>query len=100
MQQESSVLYNRIRFIEMVLDGSIVMKNKDEEMLVKELKTLKFEADRDGYDYLLNTPIKMFTSKHTASLRAKYTDLVAATKALAAKPIKDIWMGELKELCS
>jgi DNA topoisomerase-2 len=98
MQQESSVLYNRIRFIEMVLDGKIVMKNKDEETLVKELKGLKFELDRDGYDYLLNTAIKMFTSKHTANLMAKYTDLVAATKALADKPIKDIWLGELKEV--
>ena len=99
MKEESRLMYNKIRFIELILDNKIVFKNKEESDLVNDLKVLKFEEDKDkSYEYLLSIQIKLMTVKYIEQLRGKYTTLLTAIKQLTNTAIKDIWTSELKEL--
>jgi DNA topoisomerase-2 len=97
MNQEAKVLYNKIRFIEQVLNDKIIFKDKDEETLVKELETAKFDALPD-YGYLLNLSVLQLTKKSLSKLHASYKKLLEASKEIAATSIKDMWIRELDEL--
>jgi DNA topoisomerase-2 len=97
IEADSKLLYNKVRFIEMILEDKLVLKGKDEEQLTKELKTLKFDELPD-YDYLLNIQVRQMTAKVVADLKNKYAASVKLHKDLKATPIKDIWIAELDQL--
>ena len=98
MEAEAKKMYNKIRFIEMVLGEKIKMKDKEEEQLVAEMSQLKFDMVEGSYDYLLTTQLKSMTSKRVAELQQQYAQLLLASKTLNATSIRDIWCKELDEL--
>lgn len=99
LKSECCVLYNKIRFIEMVLNDKIVLKGKDEETLVAELESLKYDKNSSSdYDYLLNISVRQMTNKYLADLRTKYAGLLKDSEKLAATSVKDMWIKEMDEL--
>jgi DNA gyrase/topoisomerase IV subunit B len=98
MEVEKTVLYNRIRFMQSILDEKLVLKNKDEDMLCKELLAEKYDQHKDSFDYLLNTSVKSMTSGHLKDLQGKYTALCESIRKLAGTSIKTIWSQEMDEL--
>ena len=98
MEAEKLVYYNRIRFIQSVLDDKIVLKGKDEATLCKELEEMKFDEQKDSYDYLLNTSVKAMTSKQLKDLQEKYSGLCESIRVLSEKTVKVIWTEELDTL--
>jgi DNA topoisomerase-2 len=100
LEKEAPVLYNKIRFIEMVVNEKIVLKGKDEEQLCAELKQHKFDGkdQQDGFEYLLSIQVKTMTSKKILELQKDYAALLAAHKQLKDTPVKVMWERELDEL--
>ena len=98
LEVEKTFLYNRIRFIQDVLDDKIKLKGKDEEQLCKELEEEKYDKKESGYDYLLQTSVKSMTAKVVKDLQTKYAGICATIKSLSETSIKTIWMGELDQL--
>ena len=97
LKHDSQILYNKIRFLELVIANKIVLKDKEEDQLIAELKQLKFDALPD-FDYLLSIQIRQMTSKYLKDMKTKYANLVDTNNKLAETPIKTIWMNELEEL--
>ena len=99
IEQESKLLYNKILFIEMVLNDKIVLKGKDEEKLIEELRANSFDAIPD-FDYLLTIQIRNMTAKQVTDLKQKYASLLEGHKTLKSTPIGTIWCKEMDELVS
>ncbi len=97
IEQESKLLYNKIRFIEMVLNDKIVLKGKDEEKLIEELRSNSFDAIPD-FDYLLSIQIRNMTAKQVTDLKQKYASLLEGHKTLKNTSISAIWCKEMDEL--
>ena len=96
---EAKILYNKIRFIEMVINDKIKLLNKDEDVLQAECKGHKFDVGNDGsYDYLFTIQVKQMTSKKLSELQKQYAGLLAASKALKETSIAQLWCRELDEL--
>jgi DNA topoisomerase-2 len=99
MEYESMILYNKIRFIEMVITDKIKLLNKDEEALSSECKNLNFSLAHDkSFDYLLSIQIKQMTSKKIADLQKQYALMLAAINTLKNTSIAGMWYKELDEL--
>ena len=97
LQHECKIMYNKVRFIEMVLADKIVLKDKDEEVIVAELEQHKFDKVPD-YDYLLNLSVRQLTKKNLGELKSKYEKTLEQSKMIADTPIKVLWERELDEL--
>ena len=98
LEHEAKLLYNKVRFIEMVLNDKIVLKGKDEEQLTSELTSHKFDTFEGSFDYLLTVQVRHMTSKRLGELQKQYTDTLATSKALTNTKIQEIWCKELDEL--
>ena len=99
LSHEIKMLYNKIRFVQLVLNDTIKLKDKSEEQLVEQLTSSKFDPHpTNHYDYLLNIQIRHMTSKYLKDTQVKYANIVQEHKTLEATPIKSIWEKELNEL--
>ena len=82
----------------MVLNEKIVLRGKDEDQLQAELIGQKFDKFDGSYDYLLTVQVRHMTSKRLVELQKQYGETLAASKALTAAKIQEIWSKELDEL--
>ena len=98
MRHEERVLDNKIRFIQAILNETIVLKGKDEETLEKELDRLQFMRVDGKYDYLLSIQVRSMTSKRLADLQHELEQLRKAIKTLEKITPSDLWLQELKAL--
>lgn len=97
LHADCMLMYNKIRFIEMVLADKIVLKDKTEEVIVAELEKHKFDKLPE-YEYLLNLSVRQLTKKNLEELKGKYSKTLAVSKEIAETPIKTLWTRELDEL--
>jgi len=98
MRHEERVLDNKIRFIQAILNETIVLKGKDEETLEKELDRLQFMRVDGKYDYLLSIQVRSMTAKRLADLQHELEQLRKAIKTLEKITPADLWLQELKAL--
>ncbi|CAI6324758.1 unnamed protein product [Periconia digitata] len=121
MQKELDKLTNQSRFIQMIIDGKLVVSKKKKAVLVVELKKLDFtpfpkvadakaagetadaaedeEDDEPGandYDYLLGMAIWSLTQERVEKLRKQIGDKEEEVDLLIKLTPKDIWLRDLE----
>ena len=126
MQKELDKFTNQARFIQMIIDGKLVVSKKKKLVLVAELKKLNFkafpkvadaikegelapiadndeEAEEDietganAYDYLLGMPIWSLTQERIDKLNKQIGDVELAIDTLIRLSKEDIWKRDLDE---
>ncbi|KAJ5190194.1 DNA topoisomerase II eukaryotic-type [Penicillium cinerascens] len=127
LQKELEKLSNQARFIQMIIDGSLVISKKKKSVLVTELKEKGFkpiakvveaaklgedepvveeggEADNretevlsSSYDYLLGMPIWSLTQERVEKLRRQIGDREMEVDALIKLSKEDIWNQDLDD---
>jgi DNA topoisomerase II len=98
MRHDLLIMQNKTKFINEVLNDTIVLKGKDEEQLSAELTKKKYYAPEGGFDYLLSIQIRSMTSKRVDSLREQSIKLEKEIKDFEKLSLKQIWSFELDEL--
>ncbi|KKY22133.1 putative dna topoisomerase ii [Diplodia seriata] len=121
MQRELEKLSNQSRFIQMIIDGKLVVAKKKKTALVAELKKLGFkpipkneakkqgeeeefleedeESDAPGandYDYLLGMAIWSLTQERVEKLLRQIGDKELEIDVLIKKSPKDLWNEDLE----
>ncbi|KAL8802005.1 MAG: hypothetical protein Q9182_004082 [Xanthomendoza sp. 2 TL-2023] len=117
---------NQMRFIQMIIDGQLIISKRKKTDLVKELKAKNFKpigkvadatkqgelapiADNDeedeediasgasSYDYLLGMPLWSLTNERLEKLKKQIGDRELEIDALLKKTKEDLWKADLQE---
>lgn len=126
-QRELEKLSNQARFVQMIIDGSLVISKKKKHVLVNELKEKGFkpiakvadaaklgedepamededEADNhetevlsSSYDYLLGMPMWSLTQERVEKLRGQIGDKEMEIDVLIKLSKEEIWKHDLEE---
>jgi len=127
LQKELEKLSNQARFVQMIIDGSLIISKKKKSVLVTELKENNFkpiakvveakklgedepvveegeEADSretevlsSSYDYLLGMPMWSLTQERVERLRRQIGDREMEVDALIKLSKEDIWNKDLDD---
>jgi DNA topoisomerase-2 len=98
LKNDKSILYNKIRFIKLILNQTIIIKNTKKEKVIKNLEELKFQKFDNNYDYLLNLKFINLTYEKLQELKKLYEKLKTDIILFEKKEITDIWIDDLNIL--
>lgn len=93
-----TLLMNRIRFIECILNDEIVFKKQTKIQIENQLSILKFDFIDFSYNYLLNMNIYSLTKDKLDELKEKESNLQKKLNEYEKTDIRDIWLSEIDEL--
>ncbi|KAI9823861.1 MAG: DNA topoisomerase 2 [Phylliscum demangeonii] len=126
MNQSLRAMTNQARFIQMIIDGTLVVSKKKKAVLVAELRAKQFEpfpkvadaskageleavlrqeedddndetTDASAYDYLLGMAIWSLTQERIEKLRRQIGAKEAEFVALSQTEVKDLWRKDLDD---
>ena len=97
LQSELDLLRNKMKFIDMVLEGKIVIFRVKRAVLVDLLDKHRFSRIEGSYDYLIDMKLSVFTSERLDSLNTKLESVVNEIKIIEKTSEKEMWLGELQE---
>lgn len=102
LRAESSVLFNRVRFIELVVDETIVLSRKTDEEIEAMLEEHGLERgdtkDTKTYDYLLDMPMSSMTQERKAQLDAQLSAKLAEIARIDGTTAEQMWLDDLDAL--
>jgi DNA topoisomerase II len=106
MEHEHKLISAKVKFIQDIIDGNIVVNNKKLTEVETQLRAAKYPTFKEegevgdssgGYNYLTRMPIYQLTFEKKKALEKEADDLKMAIDALRAKAIQHIWRDELME---
>jgi DNA topoisomerase-2 len=108
MEHEHKMISAKVRFIQEIIEGTLVVNNKKIAEVEAQLKAKKYPTSNEtetgdlvegtsNYNYLTRMPIYQLTYEKKKALEKEAHDLKMAIDALRAKPIQKIWQEELAE---
>lgn len=98
------ILKNKIKFLTCVMDESLIIKDVDENELIKELEKRNFykvkdDGDDEGsYKYLLNMNIRSFTKQRLDTLKKDIEKVENDLDFVEKITPSEMWLKELEEL--
>eukprot|EP00929_Paragymnodinium_shiwhaense_P102166 TRINITY_DN6534_c0_g3_i1.p1 TRINITY_DN6534_c0_g3~~TRINITY_DN6534_c0_g3_i1.p1 ORF type:complete len:1400 (-),score=473.90 TRINITY_DN6534_c0_g3_i1:115-4203(-) len=98
---ERDLLYNRARFIGMIIAKKLHINNRKKKDIVKDLVRLKFKKfgdtrePRTGYEYLLCMQIASLTLERKLELEKMLKEKETDLKTLKKTTIKAMWLRDL-----
>lgn len=96
---KNNVLYlnEKIRFLEMVISGKLVVFKKPKHVLFDEMKSHQFHLKDDSFDYCVKMAIDSFTIEKITELKKSVADINAKIMNLSNKTSNEIWIEELED---
>tara|TARA_B110000263_G_C15309336_1_gene512181 strand:- start:230 stop:3688 length:3459 start_codon:yes stop_codon:yes gene_type:complete len=91
-------LNNKYRFIKHIIDDNTIIFKKTNDQVIKLLTTLNYDKIDDSYDYLLNMPVKSFTSELLDKLKKSSESKCLELNKLTKITIKNLWISDLINL--
>jgi DNA topoisomerase-2 len=98
------ILKNKVRFLKEVANEELVLKDKDDVTLFKEMSEKGYYNNKEEnnedfeFNYLLNMNIRSFTKKRMDSLEKDLENENTRLDKLVKTDEKDLWLGDIKEL--
>ena len=110
LKNELDIKETKIRFINDVIEGKIIIYKKKKEEIFNNLVELEYKQIKDkyiqekitktnhvGYDYLVKMSIYSFTEEEIEKLRSEHAKIKKEYEDLLEKGISDIWLDECNE---
>ena len=97
--QKLKILKNKKRFVEEVMDETLVIKRKKQATIERELEEAGYdqETTEKGYGYLLRMQVSSFTEEKIAELEAQILKRQQEHETLLATTERDLWLNDLEE---
>lgn len=105
LEAESVVIGAKVRFIQSVIDGEVVLYDADAEAVAARLEELAFpkqrgDADGGDYDYLLRMAMSSVTAERKRVLLQEHERLMARIERLRGSTPASLWLEELDALAT
>lgn len=98
LSHRSKVASNKFRFISMINSDELVVNKKSEDVLAKELGSLKFYKVNGKYEYLLDMKISSLTSTRAEALQKEAEESNKQLVILENTSETDMWLVDLKNI--
>jgi DNA topoisomerase-2 len=100
LEKELNVLDWKMKFIKGVIDGSIIVNNRNKENINEQLLKLEFPklSENKSYDYLVLMPIYSLSKEKIDELQKKIDNLEEELELIENTTELDKWKSELGEL--
>jgi DNA topoisomerase-2 len=95
------IVKNKMRFLKEVMDESLIIKDVDEDVLIKEMQKrgyYKNDKNDNDYGYMLNMNIRSFTKQKLLTLEKEIEDLENKLDIVKKTSPSEMWLSELNEL--
>jgi DNA topoisomerase-2 len=100
-RHEAEQLGWRLRFVEYVIDGKIIVfqngRSEKVSRIIQQLQEHKFPLMNASYDYLTSMSILKFSQDELQKLRRQVEEYCEKIARLEAKTIEEMWMEELDQ---
>jgi DNA gyrase/topoisomerase IV subunit B len=90
-------LANKIRFLEMVINGSLIIFKKKKELVIKEMEILGFVKKENSFDYCVKMPIETFTYEKILELKNEENSVQKKYLEMSNISENQIWINEIDE---
>jgi len=99
LEFEIKHLSNKERFIQEVIDKTLLIMNETEDVINNTLKERKYDEEPEvgGYDYLLRLQIRTFTLDKIIQLKNDIKNISIKIDKLKSTEPQNIWLDELDE---
>lgn len=98
LSRRNIYLSNRAKFIKLIIDGKLNLRNKPKLEVVDELTKLNFEQIEGSYDYLLNMAIQSMTKERYEALLKEIQENTDESITISKTEPIDMYGTDLKEL--
>ena len=97
-EKELETLYEKIKFIEYVMDDKIKVFRQKKENIIQQLEEYQFKKIEDTYDHLLKIPLYQFTYEKIEELNNQKTNKEKEYKILLQSTKEDLWKNDLNQI--
>lgn len=99
LRSQADVLQNKIRFLQEVIDETVVIHKKSKDDLERELAERAYLRVDDAYDYLTRLPLSSLTSDRKRALDAQLEGIRVAVDETERTSERQMWRRELDAFC-
>ena len=89
---------HKVKYIHAVLKGTLDLRNKKKDEIIKMLEALQLVQHEGSYNYLIKMPMDSVSDENVKQLEAELAELTKDKAALASTSERQMWMNELDEL--
>jgi DNA topoisomerase-2 len=98
MKSNLLMLCNKLKFIRMILAGTLNIMNRKKSDIESELTTLNFNKFEDSWKYLFDMSIISVSEDLVVELSNKLNAKHVEMKDYASKTVEDLWLADLSKL--
>ena len=99
LTRESEIIQSKVKFINYVIDETIVIFNKKRDFIISEISRVgDLVKINDSWDYLLDLKIWTFTAEKIAELNNNLDKILKNLKSVTKTSIEELWKNELELL--
>lgn len=99
LEYELRILTNKTRYIQENLTGTIDLRKKKKEEIVKMLEDKKYDKmEEDDYKYLIKMPMDSVTEENVEKLFKEHDTKTSELQIIKTTTIHQMWSNELDEL--
>ena len=96
IESELLILRNKFRFLSEVMNETLIIKDIDEDEIIKTLKKMEY-FENDEFKYLLNMSIRSFSKQKLEELKKNISKLETELELVKSISEADMWINDLKE---
>ena len=89
---------NRVAYIRAILNDTLDLRNKKQEVILKLLADLGLDPIQGSYSYLIKMPMDSVSQENIQSLEKDLAKLILEKTTLETTSVEQLWLNELKEL--
>lgn len=97
-EKELDTLYQKIKFIEYVMDDKIKVFRQKKENIIKQLEDFEFKKIENGYDHLLKIPLYQFTYEKIKELNNQKINKEKEYKILLNSSKEQLWKNDINNI--
>ena len=98
LEEELVFLKNKVRYIQLTIDGTIDLRNKKSVEVTQILQDMTFDKIEEKYHYLIKLPMDSVTEENVEKLTQDFHNKSEELETLRETEIEDMWSKELTEM--
>jgi len=92
------VVENKIRFLEEIINGTIVIYKKTKKEIENVLSIREYTKIDENFQYLISMPIYSFQKEKIDELKSKRNEFTEKLKNIKIKTVKNILLDDLEKI--
>ena len=98
LREELQTLSNRARFIESIVNGSLIVNGRKKKEIEEDLKIMKFDKQDGNWNYLTSLPIYSLTLEKLEEIKKSVEEKSAEILKIESTEPSDMYKDDLLEL--